>query len=584
MVCCGSRQSQIGQVLVVNAPSGADTTSVYKSLENQLPINVLTSTLTSFPGVDSDALAGTNAHSLQKTSALAQSAMYLASNGNVPVLELRDASHRHLSEVQKLISKGSTLPLTTVLMYSPIKQLILAANGNLGQLQKSLQDYGHLFRGTYEPTHLSLDHLTRAEFDSLFDKAQRRSTADDKVGLKILKNFLSPLLGLDVQSEVHIEPRFPVYDAVMQLNRFSPSQVAKDLVAHLNVGASTRSLSALHRLEGTNLAHVPVCTHCDAEMRRSATSLMGTPNGRLHSAMPPCASCLRMSRVQLIGSDLLSTEDKPATVDVADILKQLSQAGANVPAVVNGADSQRLTEVLTQMMKPARLVPQDLSGREQLTEEERGKHWHDLLRYNEVFQKCSKNSNARSEALMDQLLYHRIRSLELDVHTQKGSLFWAQAAPAHDWWMSHDTLKGFYETHQHPTLSSVLRNLKAFTRLVPQHEVITLWINVNDDFGGRYPKRGHRPDDLDALLTKHLGAKNIFTPAMLKGTNASIQKGAKAGWPTLSQLQVTPLPSRAHPPRAHTGVPPPPTHNHTRVGRWLVTILSPDCGDCTPWG
>ena len=126
---------------------------------------------------------GGNHHGLERTASLAKSALYLAQNGSVPVLEVRDASQRHLAEVQKLVGKNNATPLTTILMYKPIKDLLADAKGDMGMIQKTLQDYGHMFRGSYVPTHNSIDHLTRAQFDKLFSKLRSGATEDDKVWL-----------------------------------------------------------------------------------------------------------------------------------------------------------------------------------------------------------------------------------------------------------------------------------------------------------------------------------------------------------------------------------------------------------------
>jgi len=162
--------------------------------------------------------------------------------------------------------------------------------------------------------------------------------------------------------------------------------------------------------------------------------------------------------------------------------------------------------------------------------------WREALRYNEVFQKSSKNSNARSESLLDQLVYHRVRSFELDLHTVRGALAWAQPAPVRDWWMTHGTVGGVYEAHHHDRLSDVLGQLRLFHDLFPAHEVITLFLNVGDKFGG-VPQKGHRPEDLDSLLARILGSEALYTPKDLKGSASSIQAGAKKGWPSLGALR-----------------------------------------------
>lgn len=110
-------------------------------------------------------------------------------------------------------------------------------------------------------------------------------------------------------------------------------------------------------------------------------------------------------------------------------------------------------------------------------------------RYHEVRQKSSHNAFQRHEALFDQFVYHRIRSLELDIYTSKAF----ESGLTGDWFVYHiDVIDD--DTHCR-TLSQCLGQVAAFARAVPEHEVVTLWIDLKNGFGA-----GHQPADLDALL------------------------------------------------------------------------------------
>ncbi|MCY1056685.1 Ca2+-dependent phosphoinositide-specific phospholipase C [Nannocystis sp. SCPEA4] len=126
-------------------------------------------------------------------------------------------------------------------------------------------------------------------------------------------------------------------------------------------------------------------------------------------------------------------------------------------------------------------------------------------RYHEVRQKSSHNSFQRHESLIDQLVYHRIRSLELDVHVGKSF----ESSIAGDWFVYHTDI--IDADSQCLTLSQCLGLVAAFSRVVPEHEVVTLWIDLKDGFNNYV---AHQPEDLDALLTAVFG-EALVRPAEL---------------------------------------------------------------------
>ena len=125
------------------------------------------------------------------------------------------------------------------------------------------------------------------------------------------------------------------------------------------------------------------------------------------------------------------------------------------------------------------------------------------VRYSDAVQKSTHNAYDRAEPLLDQLLYHRIRSLELDVHASKAG----QSAPGGDWFVYHEDAPLFRDSSC-VTLSSCLRQVAAFHRALPHHEVVTLFIDLKDGFS---PGRG--PSELDARILSVLGKDVVFTPA-----------------------------------------------------------------------
>lgn len=153
-------------------------------------------------------------------------------------------------------------------------------------------------------------------------------------------------------------------------------------------------------------------------------------------------------------------------------------------------------------------------------------------RYNQVRQKGSHNSYQRTEGLDDQAIYWRLRALELDIHNGKGCS--GRPPLDGDWYIYHYCGPGGTGTTV-DTLSSALDELVGFVAAVPDHEVMTLFLDLKDDFDDT-----HTPEDLDALLAAKLGAKNLWGPPDLIAASgaATLQAAVGAvGWPVLEALR-----------------------------------------------
>jgi hypothetical protein len=152
--------------------------------------------------------------------------------------------------------------------------------------------------------------------------------------------------------------------------------------------------------------------------------------------------------------------------------------------------------------------------------------------YDRLFQKSVHNAYARSEPLLDQLIYHRVRSVELDIHTSRAGMH----VPAGDWFVYHEDLP-LSRDSSCTRLSDCLGQLAAFHRSAPRHEVVTLFVDLKDDF-----ERGHRPSDLDAEIEAALGKDAIVRPSDLLAScpGATTLRAAVSGgchFPTLASLR-----------------------------------------------
>lgn len=152
--------------------------------------------------------------------------------------------------------------------------------------------------------------------------------------------------------------------------------------------------------------------------------------------------------------------------------------------------------------------------------------------YDRAVQKSIHNAYERFEPLLDQLVYHRVRSVELDLHVRREGAI----APSGDWFVYHED-NPVMRRSSCSQLSDCLGQLAAFHTAVPRHEVVTVFVDLKESF-----EAGHRPADLDAAFARALGRDNIVAPSDVMGAcpHASSVRDAVTGtcaFPTLRELR-----------------------------------------------
>ena len=153
------------------------------------------------------------------------------------------------------------------------------------------------------------------------------------------------------------------------------------------------------------------------------------------------------------------------------------------------------------------------------------------IRYNQVRQKSSHNSYQCKEGYPDQALYWRIRSMEIDIHNSNNSAGWPQLDG--DWYVYHISVVD--QGTSVNTLENALDVLCSFHKAVPGHEVVTIWLDLKDDF---ISSRNQTPESLDNLIASKLERENIWGPPDLIGSKSNLQAAVAAyNWPTLQRLQ-----------------------------------------------
>jgi hypothetical protein len=146
---------------------------------------------------------------------------------------------------------------------------------------------------------------------------------------------------------------------------------------------------------------------------------------------------------------------------------------------------------------------------------------YQTLRYNEVRQKSIHNAFQRLEGLYDQVVFWGGRSLELDLHRSAG-----------DWKIYHFLLDPQTSVER---LSDALKIFWGMNNVLPNHEVITVFLDIKDPFNVK-----NSPRRLDALIRDHL-AGAVYTPRHLARrakSQVNLQGVVHAArWPLLNDLR-----------------------------------------------
>jgi len=155
------------------------------------------------------------------------------------------------------------------------------------------------------------------------------------------------------------------------------------------------------------------------------------------------------------------------------------------------------------------------------------------LRYNAVRQKSAHNAFQQQEGIYDQIVYWRIRSLEMDLHAAK----LGHGGLKGDWFVYHGMHNPDTSVHR---LSDFLRICRGVRHAIPRHEVLTVFLDIRDAFHAT-PSASQSGEALDRLLVDTLGKDRLYRPADLLARSpraTTLQDSvATAGWPALESLR-----------------------------------------------
>jgi hypothetical protein len=142
------------------------------------------------------------------------------------------------------------------------------------------------------------------------------------------------------------------------------------------------------------------------------------------------------------------------------------------------------------------------------------------LKYNEIQQKNSHNSYERLEGLLDQMIYHHLRTVEIDAHIGATPGLFA---------VYHDA--GYFQSYSsfHRLVDGVTL-LQEFHDMFPNHQIVTIFMDLKGGLSGS----DHTVDDYDNVISQ----LPLYTPADAQGNATSIQGGIdQFGWPEISDMR-----------------------------------------------
>ncbi|MGZ3687545.1 MAG: hypothetical protein ACXVBW_04560, partial [Bdellovibrionota bacterium] len=159
--------------------------------------------------------------------------------------------------------------------------------------------------------------------------------------------------------------------------------------------------------------------------------------------------------------------------------------------------------------------------------------------FNDVFRMATHNSywiqrstipeayaSGTQERILDQLLFDRARALEIDIHP----------AGAGQWEVYHTNDQS---NSICTPLAECLRQLQLFQRALPEHETLTIMLELKAIVDPNFDA-AHRPEDLDRILEEQLGPW-LYRPRDFLARCApgmTMRECAKvAGWPLARELR-----------------------------------------------
>jgi hypothetical protein len=159
----------------------------------------------------------------------------------------------------------------------------------------------------------------------------------------------------------------------------------------------------------------------------------------------------------------------------------------------------------------------------------------DTLLYSNKYSVACHNCYEKkySSSLEEALEY--TSALELDIWDSQYFIGRKKCLGA-DWFVKHSLFQKGNKNCANGSLRTCLAEIKEWTGKNPNHDVLTIYIDKKEGWGGRKSER--KPEDLDNLISSIFPESKIYSPKEVLYDNENLRNSVQTcNWPSTEQLK-----------------------------------------------
>jgi hypothetical protein len=159
----------------------------------------------------------------------------------------------------------------------------------------------------------------------------------------------------------------------------------------------------------------------------------------------------------------------------------------------------------------------------------------DTLFYNNKYAVACHNCYEKkySSSLEEALAY--TSTLELDIWDSQ-YFIGKKKCSGTDWFVKHSLFQKGNKNCVGGSLVKCLQEIELWTRKNPEHEVLTIYIDKKEDWGGKRSAR--KPEDLDNLISSIFPPGKIYSPREVLQENENLRNSVQGcNWPSTEELK-----------------------------------------------
>lgn len=159
----------------------------------------------------------------------------------------------------------------------------------------------------------------------------------------------------------------------------------------------------------------------------------------------------------------------------------------------------------------------------------------DTVYYNNKYSVACHNCYQKkySSSLGEALSY--TSTLELDIWDSRYFIGKKKCAGT-DWFVKHSLFQKGNNNCVGGSLRACLTEIEEWTRMNPDHDVLTIYIDKKEGWGSRRSAR--KPEDLDNMITSIFPEGNIYSPKEVLQENENLRSSVQGcNWPSTEQLK-----------------------------------------------